>query len=151
QLVELVHLLEELEDALSFLAVQPRQGEADVNDDIVTRKGVGDVFETGLFEDAAEIDLAHEDVVFTESFDYLARDAEAHDTSRRWTRWTEKREWRIGNESEDGKGWGKIGEFSSLQWGRALIYNLACMKCCFWDSIDMLATGDPSQTRPIID
>src|SRR5215469_10539724 len=78
QLVELVHLAEVLEDAAGLRLVEARQGEADVDEDVVAGPGVADVLQADALADAAEIDLAHQHVVFAVGFDHLAGDAEAH-------------------------------------------------------------------------
>ena len=79
ELVELVHLFEELEDALRLGLVDARQGEADVDEHVLADLHLGHVLQADALADAAEIDLAHEHVVLAVGLDHFAGNAEAHE------------------------------------------------------------------------
>ena len=78
QLVELVHLLEEREDPPRLVLVDPREGEADVDEHVVAGPDLGDVLEADALGDAAEVDLAHQHVVLAIGLDHLPGYREAH-------------------------------------------------------------------------
>src|SRR5262249_39213795 len=78
EFVELFHLMKKGEHAARLLLVDARQGEADVDKDVLARPDLRHMLQADALEDAAEIDLAHEHVVLTVSLDHLAGDAEAH-------------------------------------------------------------------------
>ena len=54
------------------------EGKTDVHDHVLARLHVGDVIQADAFENAAEIDFAHQDVVLVVSLDDLTGDREAH-------------------------------------------------------------------------
>src|SRR5436309_221002 len=78
ELVELVHGLEEFEDATGLGLVEPGQRKADVHQDVVAGPNVGNVGEADLLGDTAEVHLAHQHVVLGKRRDHEARDTEAH-------------------------------------------------------------------------
>src|ERR1019366_8270385 len=72
QLAEFLHLFQILENFVRFLLVDPAEGEADVDDDIITDLCLGHVGQAGFLEDAAEIDLAHarQRVIAADAFNF---------------------------------------------------------------------------------
>src|SRR5436853_484251 len=78
ELVELVHGLEEFEDATGLGLVEPGQRKADVHQHVVAGPNVRNVGEADLLGDPAEVDLAHQHVVLGKRLDHEAGDAEAH-------------------------------------------------------------------------
>ena len=47
------------EHLVRLFLIDPAEGEADVDDDVIANLGLGHVGEAGFLEDAAEIDFAH--------------------------------------------------------------------------------------------
>jgi hypothetical protein len=60
---ELAHFLEELKGARGFCFVDFAEGEADVDEDIVTGDSIRRVLEADFLDDAAEVSFAHEDAM----------------------------------------------------------------------------------------
>ena len=58
--------------------VDARQGEADVDQHVFVRLRLGDVLEADALGDAAEVDLAHQDVVLAVGLDHSSGDCQAH-------------------------------------------------------------------------
>jgi hypothetical protein len=61
-----------------FDLVDARQGEADVNEEVLARPHLRHMLQANALADAAEIHLAHEDVVFAIGGDDLPGNGEAH-------------------------------------------------------------------------
>src|SRR5581483_3466630 len=58
--------------------VEPREGEADVDQHVLADPHVGDVLQAGALHDAAEVDLAHEHVMLAVGLHHFPGHAEAH-------------------------------------------------------------------------
>ena len=78
EFVQLVHLVQEFEDALGLRLVDRVEGEADVDQHVFADLRLRHMFQADALEDAAEIDLAHEDVVFAIGFHDFAGNAQTH-------------------------------------------------------------------------
>src|SRR5262245_36375222 len=76
--IELADLLQQREHALRLGLVELGECEPDVDECVFADGNLGNVLEAYPLEDAAEIDLAHEQVVLAVQFNDLAGDAEAH-------------------------------------------------------------------------
>ena len=80
QLFQFIHLPQEGEHLLRLLFVDHRQGKADVDEDVLAHLHLGHVVEADPFRDAAEIDFAHEHVVFLIGLDDFSRYCQTHVT-----------------------------------------------------------------------
>ena len=78
QLVELIHLFEELEHATRLGLVDARQREADVDEHVVVGADLGDMLEADAPADPAELDFTHQDVVFAIGLEDSSRDRKTH-------------------------------------------------------------------------
>jgi hypothetical protein len=78
QVSKLVHSLEEIEDKPRFGFVNARQGEPDVHDDVLADLNFGHVLQTDVFENTAEINLAHEHIVLLVGARHFAGDPKTH-------------------------------------------------------------------------
>ena len=71
-------LAEQVERLHGGLFVEPRDGEADVDDGVVAHFDFGHVGQAGFLDDAAEVELAHADAVCFVDFDDFAGDSQTH-------------------------------------------------------------------------
>ena len=76
---QLLHFAQILEDLLGLGFINPAEGEADVDDDVIAELGFGDVSEADFLEDAAEVNFAgaHQGVVAADAGDF-ARNCQTH-------------------------------------------------------------------------
>ena len=81
EFVELVHCSRKSKTRLASASSMLLQGEADVNDNVSPDLDVGDMFEADPLEDAAEIDLAHEHVMFAVGLHDFPGNSKAHQSS----------------------------------------------------------------------
>ena len=72
-------LLEVGEDLCGFVLVDPADGEPHVDQHVVADFRLGSVGQAGILEDAAEVDLAHGQIVLHVDFDQPTGYAETHD------------------------------------------------------------------------
>src|SRR5436190_57645 len=78
QFLQFVHPCEEGKDLLRLRFVDDRQGEADVHHHVHAGPGLGNVLQADALADAAEIDLAHPQVMLDVRFDDSSGDSETH-------------------------------------------------------------------------
>jgi hypothetical protein len=78
EFVELTKFLEQSKDPTGFRLVQSRKCKPNVNEDVVPRHGLGNVFEARRLSDAAEIDLCHEHAVLVVRLDHFPWYTQTH-------------------------------------------------------------------------
>src|SRR5271165_2102696 len=78
QLVELIHPVQELEHPPRLVLIDRAEGEADVDQHVVADPDLGHVLQADALGDAAEVDLAHQQVVLAVGLRHFSRDCEAH-------------------------------------------------------------------------
>ncbi len=82
QFIQLIHpFVQEIKDPRRLGFVEARQGETDMNENVLADLYIGNMFETDLLDHAAEIDFAHEHIVLTERLDDFSRNSKAHPSS----------------------------------------------------------------------
>jgi hypothetical protein len=78
ELGELAEFAESFVGAQGFIFIDLAEGEADMDEDVLTGLDFGNVFEAGFADDAAELDLTHAQAVLIERIENFAGNSETH-------------------------------------------------------------------------
>src|SRR5262249_41125244 len=78
ELLEKAQLFEKSVGSLCFCGVHQAESEPHVDEDVVSHRSLGELFEAGLLDRAAEIDTPHAKPMVLEDLDDLAGDSQTH-------------------------------------------------------------------------
>lgn len=78
ELLEAADRLEQFENSLRFLFIDPREGEADMDQNVITDLRFRNVLQANLFADAAKLHLRHPDRMLVMRLEYFPRNGETH-------------------------------------------------------------------------
>jgi hypothetical protein len=81
---EFAHFFEQFVSSPSFLGINPADGKADMNHDVISYLGFGHEIEAGLAQDAAKLDSPSAQAVFLSDVNDFSRNCQAHESLRRW-------------------------------------------------------------------
>jgi hypothetical protein len=78
------HFFKQFVSSPSFLGINPADGKADMNHDVISYLGFGHEIQAGLAQDAAELDSAGAQAMFLSDVNDFSRNCQAHESLRRW-------------------------------------------------------------------
>jgi hypothetical protein len=78
KLGQLIHFFEKTISSFSLFRIHGANGKTDVDENIISNLGFGNIIESGFADDAAELDSGHAEAIFIEFLENLSGDGKTH-------------------------------------------------------------------------